>query len=242
MDMEKNFESQNMRIFLWIVCIPAIAIMIWSIFASISDFNELLDHSAPPVAKIVNDFEINNLKLTKTTITEAEAEKTVVYVTTKELSYLASKADQNKIISPNFGFTKMTGLESYPSFLITKKHEGFWKFQFYLEIIFKYGGLIFLFLILFIYSEINFKQERKLFTKEIKWVFAGLCFAFLGAYFIELLLYGRMIYFLNTEFYLGESLVGGGSQYLLNLGIVFLFLIIFIEKAIPIQEEQDLTI
>lgn len=241
MDIKKNFKTQNMRIFSWVICIPTIVIMMWSIFTSIGELNKLLDYSTPSVEKIVSDFEINNLKLTKTTINKTEIEKTYIYVTTKDLSYLASKTDQSKTISTNFGFTKMIGLESYPSFLVTEKHESFWRFQFYLEIIFNYGGFALLFLILFIYSEVNFKQERKLFTKEIKWVFVGLSGTFLGAYFIELLLYGRMIYFLNTEFYLGESLVGG-SQYLLNLGIIFLFLSILIDKAIPMQEEQELTV
>lgn len=219
-----------------------IIVMTWAFYTSISDVNRLMNASVPPIEGIENKFEIKKLKLTKTTIPSGNGEKTVLFVTTKELSYLASKSQQLEIISTNYGFAKMSGLESPPSFLVLDKYKTFWKSQFYFEIIFRYGGLTFFFGLIFLLVELNFNQGKKLFTKEVKRVIYGLIFSIYGAFFLEAFLYGRMINFLNKEFYLGESLTGGFSQELLILATALLFLTIFIEKGVPIQNDQDLTV
>lgn len=242
MEPLKDYEIRNTRIVTWGFIFPAFLFMIWSTFLNINDFNEMLDTSNTPNENIVNDFEIGDLTLTKTVIPTAKAEKTVAYVTAKKLTYLASKSEQTKTISTNYGLSMMTGLESYPSFLITEKHNDFWKSQFYFKIIFKNIGFALFFLIGLIFSEINIRQNRKLFTREIKWLFFALLLLVFIAQIVDVLIYGRMIVFLNREFYLGESLIGGFTQEFNWLIGALLFLIIFIEKGIPILEEQELTV
>lgn len=216
--------------------------MIWGIFTSIEEFNLMMDKSSAPVEYIENRFEIGNLKLTKTQVDLTGDSKIVLYVTSKDLQYTASNSKQQEIISSNFGFTKMTGLESFGSFLVSEENESFWISQFYLEIIFRYRGLTLIFTLLFFYAEVNIRQGKKLFTKEIKWFLLALYGLVFFAYLIKAFLYGRMILFLNRNYSIGESVVGGLSQELFWLLIPLLFLIIFIEKAIPIQQEQDLTV
>ena len=59
---------------------------------------------------------------------------------------------------------------------------------------------------------------------------------------IKALLYGRMAHFLNSEYYLGESLTAGISNEYVLLLVVFLWIIVFLERAVPMQKEQELTI
>lgn len=237
-----HFEDRNMKAVIRFLVVLTVLGVTWAIYSSTSAFNNIMDISIPPVDGIENKFEIGNLKLTKASIPLGNSKKTVVYVTTKELTYLASTPEQIQTISTNYGFSKMTGLESYLSFVVLDKHKAFWSSQFYLEILFKYVGLTVFMGLLFLFVEINFRQGKKLFTKEVKWIIYGLIFSIYGAYFLGAFLYGRMIHFLNKEFYLVESLTGGLSQELLILATVLLFLIIFVEKGIPIQNDQDLTV
>ncbi len=241
MEAQNNFTVRNMRIFARVLSIPAFIALIWAIFVNLNEFNSLLDTSIQPDAGIIIDYEIGHLKLNKVKAS-TDTEEAYVYVTYKGISYLAPQENQTEELSTNFGFTKMTGLESYPSFLVIEKHKAFWKSQFYLEILFRYAGFAVIFITMLVFSELNFKQNNKLFTKEVKWGLGGFMFVIYGAYFGGYFLYGRMILFLNKEFYLGESIVGGGSQELLFMGTILLFLFIVFERAIPIQKEQDLTV
>lgn len=70
----------------------------------------------------------------------------------------------------------------------------------------------------------------------------GLFFLIFAGFIIKAVLYGRMIHFLNNEYYLSESLTGGISQEFVFLSVAFLFIIIFLERAVPLQKEQDLTV
>jgi len=122
------------------------------------------------------------------------------------------------------------------------EHRSFWKSQYILNILLYAGSIIGFMIIGLFFVEYQFKQQQKLFTKEIKLLVAGLCFGTYLIFFLNIILYGRMISFLNSEFYLGESLVGGIENGLLLLGLTLTFLLVFLERAIPIQREQDLTV
>ncbi|NGP87499.1 DUF2975 domain-containing protein [Fodinibius halophilus] len=241
MDLQSNIiKESNFR---WLVLSILALMVLFYIYLginSIQTFHRVYDNS-PPSAQTAT-YEIGDLTLSKTTVVQQDTKRTVRYITTDDLSYTPSQKKTANILQAQTGLTKIMGLSGNPSFLVTEEHESFWKSQFYYQIAFYFGGFLIFALFLIGVTEINFRQEKKLFTKEIKRFFGGIYALFITAFFIKAVLYGRMVHFLNNEYYLGESLTGGVSSSLLSIAVALLFIFLFLERAIKLQKEQDLTI
>jgi len=241
MDWKSNFIKENH--FRWLVLGLMGSLVLFTIWAGIKElqtFQSVWDDSFP-AEKQTNSYEIGNLTLTKTSIDTSGQSQTVRYVTVKDLHYTPSKEQRTNVLKTNKGLTKIMGLMGHPSFLINND-EGFWKSQFYLEWGFRFGGWLIIGSLLIVITEINFRQNKKLFTKEIKQLFFGMFWLIFTGGLIKALLYGRMIHFLNNEYYLGKSLTGGISNEFVWLSVIFLWIILIFERTIPMQKEQDLTI
>ncbi|MDZ7808436.1 MAG: hypothetical protein U5K71_15190 [Gracilimonas sp.] len=167
---------------------------------------------------------------------------TYTYISVTDLSYRPLNYKSTEILSMASENTKILGLLSHPSFLVKEADLPFWKSQFQLIIGFTVFGWLILIGFLIGMAITITRQQQKLFTREIYHWVLGLYFLIFAGFLAHPILYGRMIHFLNTEFYFGEPLTSGISvEPVLGLGIL-LFLIIFLEKAIPMQNEQDLTV
>lgn len=242
MDLQNNFmkEKNFQRLVLLMLCAVAFFIL-WQGIKEIQNFQNTFDSSAP-VAKSTDTFEIDNLILSKASVNQNGQQRIARYITVADLSYPPSKKKEEKIIRAGNTSTKMMGLMGHPSFLITGNQENFWKSQFYLSFGYHYGGLLLLNILFIILLKTNFRQGKKLFTTQIKYLFSGIFFLLITGYFLGAILYGRMIHFLNENFYLGESLTGGLSTELLGISIAVIFVILLLERAVPMQKEQDLTV
>jgi len=186
-------------------------------------------------------YEIGYLQITKINEGTANGQKSNRFVTIKGLSYPATTNEQLREIGES-GNRLIPALVSHPSFIVTDRNEPFWKSQFY-WLLFLYGagpviaGVLFAGL-----AVLMVKQKERLFTKEIKYGIHAFFWLIMGGFFLNGILFGWMIHFLNNNYGLGERLTAGISNELLTLATAILFLIVFIERAIPIQEEQDLTV
>jgi hypothetical protein len=241
MDWQSNFMKEHT--FRWLVLGLMGSFVLFTIGAGISQLQSIhsVFEDSLPAGQQTASIEIGGLTLTKASIDTSEQSQTVQYVTVKDLNYTPSKEERTKILKSNRGLTRMTGLMGHPSFLVNKDNQ-FWKSQFYLEWGFQFGGLLVLGVLLIVITEINFRQNKKLFTKEIKRLFFGLFFLIFTGLVIEAVLYGRVMHFLNNQYYLGESLTGGISTEYVFLLAVFFWIITFFERAVPMQQEQDLTV
>jgi hypothetical protein len=238
MDLTKDIIPQKyfQRIMIAIICLLPIGIL-WSGLEELKEFKSTFEANELDVGEVLN-YTVEPLSLTKVNF-----ENTIyTYVSVTDLSYRPPNAETAEILASASEYSKILGLLSHPSFLVKDSDLPFWRSQFYLKI-----GLDFLGWFLFIgvligLSITNFMQKQKLFTAEVyRWVF-GLYFLIFAGFLAHPILYGRMIHFLNKEFNLGEPLTSGiASESLLALGILF-FLIIFLQKAILIQKDQDLTV
>ena len=211
--------------------------LIWSATTTVDEYNTFFEDEST-----VERFEFDGLSFHRQTILRGEEEELVRYVTVSDLSYEAAEEVRQSILESNFGDTKMIGLQSAPSFFIQKEQRAFWQQFIYQKIFLFFGGLAALMGLLIVWADLNFKQESKLFTKEVKYL---IYITFFGVYAYALLdtfMYGKMIHFLNKEFSLGESLVGGSLTEMTFLGVALLILAGAIQKAIPIQKEQELTV
>jgi len=186
-------------------------------------------------------YEIGYLQITKINEVKANGQKSNRFVTIKGLSYPASTNEQLREIGGSDN-RFITGLVSHPSFKVTDTNESFWKSQFY-WLIFLYGAGTSIASLLFAgLAVLMVKQKERLFTKEIKHGIHAFFWLIMGGFILKGILFGRMIHFLNNNYGLGEKLTAGISNELLTLATAILILIVFIERAIPIQEEQDLTV
>jgi hypothetical protein len=241
MDWQSNFMKENH--FRWLVLglmSWLVLFLIWGGISELQSFHSVFDDS-PQANEKINSFDIGDLALTKTSINTNGESKNVRYVTVKDLNYNPSHKEGSDILKENNGNTIMMGLMGHPSFLV-KADKEFWKSQFYLEWGFRFGGWLILIIFLIVITEVNFQQNKKLFTTKIKRLFSGLFFLIFAGFIIKAVLYGRMILFLNNNYYLGEPLTGGVSNEYVFLLAVFLWIIVFFERAVPMQKEQDLTI
>lgn len=214
-----------------------IVYFIWQATSTVDDYNAFFEDEST-----VERFEFDGLSFHRQTISRGEEEQLVRYVTVSDLSYEAAEQVRQSILESNFGDTKMIGLQSAPSFLIRKEQRAFWQQFIYQKIFLFFGGLAALMGLLIVWADLNFKQESKLFTKEVKYLIYITFFGMYAFTFIDSFMFGKMIHFLNKEFYLGESLIGGSITEMTFIGAALLILVIAIEKAIPIQQEQELTV
>jgi magnesium-transporting ATPase (P-type) len=238
MDMKKDIiPADKFDLLIKVMLILFIFLMSWVSYTEYATFNDYLKNDKSELT-----YEFDDLTFKLDSLQKSPQKEVIRFVTLKELSYSASEQQQDQILSSNFGHTKMTGLESHPSFIIRDEHTSFWRSQYILLNALKFGGYIGFLIFTLLFANINFQQNRKFFTSEIRSLIYWLSFGVFAYFFLEMILYGRMILFLNEEFYLGEHIVGGGSEELLWLGIALIIAVSFIEKAIPMQNEQDLTV
>ena len=238
MDLQKDIipKEKFQKMMVFILCLFPI-IFIWTGIKELTDINTIFQADDIEAGEVVT-YTLEPLHLTK-----IHLDGTVyTYVSVTDLSYRPPNSKATDILSSAPEYTKVLGLLSHPSFMVKASHLDFWKAQFYLQIALKFLGWILFVGFLIGISITNIKQQQKLFTREIyRWVL-GLYFLIFAGFIAYPILYGRMIHFLNTEYNLGEPLTSGiATKPLLGLGILF-FVIIFLQRAIPIQNEQDLTV
>jgi magnesium-transporting ATPase (P-type) len=238
MDMKKDIiPAAKFNLLIKVILVLFIILMSWFSYTEYTTFDDYLNNDESELS-----YEFEDLSFKMDSVQKGSQEKMIRFVTLKELSYLAPEQEQDQILSTNSGYTKMTGLESHPSFIIRDEHTSFWRSQYILLNILKFGGFIGFLIFSLLFAGVNFQQNRKFFTSEVKNLIYWLGFGVYAYFFLEMILYGRMILFLNEEFYLVEHIVGGDSEELLWLGIALIIAASFIEKAIPMQQEQDLTV
>jgi hypothetical protein len=238
MDLQKDFipKERFQKLMITIMCLIG-ALIIWSGIQELNTFHSVFN------ADNVTEGEALNYTMEPLSITKVNLNDTIfTYVSVTDLSYRSSHLKSAEILSSATDNTKMLGLLSHPSFLVNNSDSSFWQSQFYLQIGLNVLGWLILVGFLLGVSITNIRQEQKLFTQEIyRWVFA-LYFLVFAGFLAHPILYGRMIHFLNTEYYLGEPLTSGISQEPLWALMILFFVIIFLQRAIPIQNEQDLTV
>lgn len=238
MDIKKDLIPTNkFNLLLKIALALFIILMSWFSYTEYLTFNDFLKNDGNELT-----YEFDNLIFNIDSVQKGSQKEMIRLVTLKELSYPASEQEQSEILSRNVGLTKIMGLQSHPSFIIRDEHTQFWRSQYILLNVLKFGAYIGFLIFSFLFAGINIQQKRKFFTSEIRNLVYWLGFGVFAYFLLELILYGRMILFLNKEFYLGEHIVGGDSEELVWLGLVLIIVVIFIEKAIPMQQEQDLTV
>ena len=187
-------------------------------------------------------YEIGYLHITKVNHSADNNRKTRQYVTITGLSYPISEYAELSEVQMESNGLLMPGLVSHPSFVVTDENKSFWKSQFYWVLAYHSGGYLLLCMLIFAATLLRFRQGQKLFTKELKYAVYAFYGLIMAGYFLYAVIFGRMIHFLNQSTALNESLTAGISPELLNVGVVLLILIVLIEQAIPIQEEQNLTV
>mgnify|MGYP003677148343 CR=1 FL=1 len=238
MDLQKDIIPKEKFQKLIIAIMLAFPILIvWDGINELKEFNSVFNAEKIKSGETLN-YTMEPLSITKINLDDT----TYTYVSVTDLSYRPPNHKTAEILSSAPYYTKTLGLLSHPSFIVKTSDLTFWRTQFRLLIGLNVFGWLILISFLIGMSITNFRQEQKLFTKELyRWVFA-LYFLIFAGFLAHPILYGRMIHFLNSEFYLGEQLTSGISQEpLFALGILF-FVIVLIQKAIPIQNDQDLTV
>lgn len=238
MDLQKDIIPKDhfQKLLIAFMCLLPVFI-IWAGIEELNEFNSVFNANEVKAGETIN-YTMDPLSITKSNLTDS----TYTYVSVTDLSYRPPNSNTTEILNSAQKNTKMLGLLSHPSFIVKKSDLSFWRSQFYLQIGLNILGPLILIGFLLGMTITIFKQQQKLFTKEIyRWVL-GLYFLIFAGFLAHPILYGRMIHFLNTEFYLGEKLTSGISpEPLIGLGILF-FVIVFLQRAIPMQNEQDLTV
>ena len=204
------------------------------------DINQYFEDESTENQPLV--YEIGYLHIAKVNHSADNNRKTRQYVTITGLSYPISEYEELSEDQMESNGLLIPGLVSHPSFVVTDENKSFWKSQFYWVLTYHTGGSLLLFMLIFAAALLRFRQGQKLFTKELKYAVYAFYGLIMAGYFLYAIIFGRMIYFLNQSTALNESLTAGISPELLNVGVVLLILIVLIEQAIPIQEEQNLTV
>lgn len=214
--------------------------MIYEGYTEIQTFSSVFDEYTIEEQQRLT-YEIGYLQITKINGITANGHESNRFVTIKGLRYPTTINEQLREIEESAnGF--IPGLVSHPSFMVTNTNESLWKSQFY-WLLFIYSAGSSIASLLFVWLAILLvKQRERLITKEIKFGIYAFFWLIMGGYILNGILFGRMIHFLNNNYDLGEKLTAGISNELLTLATAILVLIVFIERAIPIQQEQDLTV
>ena len=146
----------------------------------------------------------------------------------------------NILLAPSNQERKMYGLEGHPSFVLNKSDTTFWKWQFYLQILFYTGGYLIMGILFIIFNEMKFRN-KKLFITPIKNIILSFALLFLFGIFIKWSIDWRLFNFLNDHYYLGENMPPL-SNTLLYIGTPTFIFALYLEQAVHLQKEQDLTI
>ena len=214
-----------------------IVYFIWQATSTVDDYNTFFEDESN-----VERVDFDGLSFHRQTISRGGEEQLIRYVTVSDLSYEAAEEVRKSMLESNFGDTKMVGLQSAPSFLIRKEQRVFWQQFIYQKIFLFFGGLAGVVAIMLAIIDISSKNKGALFSKEFYRLLTGLTIGLYVFGFINQFMYGRMINFLNTEFSLSESLFRGFANWYIFLGLGLTFLLIALQKAIPNQQEQELTV
>lgn len=195
-----------------------------------------------------NSLEIGNLKITKVRVQDLEQSSRQSYWHTYiSVTNLDRQTPSPKLDNTLLGLTNreqnraIYGLQGHPSFLVSQQDLSFWRSQFYLQLLFYYGGLVIIGILYMLYYEINYRKDNKLFIPAIKNVILSLSFLFSGGGILKWGLDFRLFNFLNDQFYLGEPSPPINTT-MIYLGVALLFMGIIMQRAIKLQQEQDLTI
>lgn len=225
--------------------------VLWMGFARLDQYqatNSILD--AQTLSKQntgQRSLEIGNLRITKTNIHDINQSnrpaygKTYVSVTNLNRQTPSPQLDNTLLNLNERQQCTIYGLQGYPSFLVSQEDIPFWRSQFFLQILFYYGGLFLIGIFLMLFYEINYLKENKLFVPAIKNVILSLSILFSGGAILKWGLDFRLINFLNNEFYLREPSPPITDNMIL-LGGILLFTAIILQYAVALQQEQDLTI
>ncbi|MEQ9278620.1 MAG: DUF2975 domain-containing protein [Balneola sp.] len=241
MDLTKNIipEEKFNNLILALFTLISVSIF-WNGYNEYNDLSKVLNcESASKLERL--EFDTKYLKVSKAYLEDSSNHK-INYVTVLALESTPSDVTEEKVLESNFGFSKMTGLISHPSFLINNDSESFWKSQIYLEFFYGFGSMLIICVFLIALLRINEKKQNRIFSKEIGKTFNYFTALLLVSFFLDMLIYGRLMVFLNETYYLGESITGGGSQLKLFIAAIFIFLGNVIQRGNTLQEEQDLTI
>jgi len=192
--------------------------------------------------------EIGTLRLTRTNIQGKKQldrptyDKTYVSITNLDQQTPSPQLDNTLLnLTERQRERTIYGLRGYPSFLVLQDHLAFWQSQFYLQIIFYYGGIVIIGIFFILFYEINYRKDNKLFVPAIKNVILSLSILFSSGAILKWVLDFRLLNFLNSQFYLGEP-SPPIDNVLVLLGSVLLFTAIILQRAVALQKEQDLTI
>lgn len=246
MDLIKKIipDSLFQKVLIGLVLLFAIS-NLWVLFPVFSGIQSDLDRVISPDKTTgmtsyssTFTFEVLSFRFTKT----ANIDTMFTYVTLKDLTFIPSKEKRFEILSTASTDEQILGLSSHPSYLVSESQRSFWKTQIYMEIAFIIGGFIlFIFFLIWI-SSFNRDDYKKLFSQKIyRWA-TTLFFIVVVGFIIDALLYARKINFLNKEFALGLSPTGGISPTMIFVLALLLFVLIFLRRGIPMQNEQDLTV
>lgn len=190
--------------------------------------------------------ELGDLKFTKTKVTNYSTHHSR-WVTYATVSNLDRETPSPQLDGTILGLNKrqhnrvIYGLQGHPSFMIKQDDISFWRSQILLQIIFYFGGLFIVGILYILYFEINYRKDNKLFIPEIKNIILSFSLLFSFGALLKLGLDFRLFNYLNNHFYLGEPMPPI-SKTLLYLGIAMFFAAVILQRAVKLQEEQDLTI
>lgn len=226
---------------LWVMILGSLGLSLFFIWEGVDRyqaFNQILQNE--PIEEVESEIELLNLKFTK--IRPEQNSAIYQYVTLKNLSENAPLDDRISKLEQASDSNPIDNLVGFQSFLLEEKHNNFWKTQFIFLLILYYGGWSLACLFFGIFGYLNLKQDDKLLTKEIKRLIESAFFLFLMGSLGYEFLNSRTINFLNEQFNLSES-TGIMSSTELNWVLMALLLAYaLIAKAVPVQEEQDLTV
>lgn len=246
MILNKNIipDSLFQKVIIGLILIFA-GFSIWTSFTAFQHIQSMLNKDISPTSTegmgaYSSNFSVHlkSFKFTKT----ANIDTAFTYVTLTDLTVSPSTDEAFEILTSASKNDKILGLSSHPSFFVSNEQRSFWKTQINLELGFLVGAfLTLIFAVIWLFS-IRIDLYKKLFTKEIyRWVMTFFFILFAG-FMMDALLYARKINFLNNEFNLGLSPTGGVSPTMMFVLFLLLFVLIFLRKAIPMQNEQDLTV
>lgn len=220
-----------------------VAVITGFLISELSLLNRVFDPHIFPADRL-EAVEEGDLKLTKIEVEQDGETRIIRYVTVLSISRPALYGEQVQVLQTSDHAKPISDLSGHPSFLIQDNHERFWKSQFLMLKLFSSGGAFLYAVLAGAFAWVYFREGEKYFTRDIKRIIHGFCILVLAGIVLYTIFYGRMVLFLNNEFNMNEPLLSGLSE-MYNwtfLLLAVLFLYAFIEKAIPIQEEHDLTV
>jgi hypothetical protein len=164
-----------------------------------------------------------------------------IYVTLLNLDSSAPKsqrqATMENLESKNI---PIFGLSGDPSFIINPSDFSFWRWQFYIQITFTWGGFIILYVLMIIGLNLKYRYQ-KIFVTSFKNVILSMGLLFIGGALLKWVHNIYLINFLKTH-YESVNLSAPIPTMLFYIGIATLVSGFFLEDGVALQKEQDLTI